>query len=211
MIILLHTYTHVGLGTPTMSQAQPFWLRKTHNCFLCSWRGSNLGSLDLKSDTLPTEPPGHPSTSMSLSVSLPPDPILGPQSSHSLLGSGLGVPYLYESQCKLTPRPRPVTPVFSKTTWLLRVVPYFYGSQYIYCKLTRQMPSNARDPKTRPHHLLSTSRAHRDGPHSTLYNPPPDSWWFPCRVTSLHSSLEGYQTDSDSNSTVRFCPLPRRA
>ena len=36
--------------------------KNSHNCFVCSWRrrGSNLGSLDLESDALPTEPPRHP-------------------------------------------------------------------------------------------------------------------------------------------------------
>ena len=36
--------------------------KNSHKLFLCSWhrRGSNLGSLDLESDALPTEPPRHP-------------------------------------------------------------------------------------------------------------------------------------------------------
>ena len=35
--------------------------KKTDNFFLCSWRGSNLRSLDLESDAVPNfEPPCHP-------------------------------------------------------------------------------------------------------------------------------------------------------
>ena len=41
--------------------AQHFWPKKYLNLLLCSWWGSNLGSPDLESDTLPTEPPHHPS------------------------------------------------------------------------------------------------------------------------------------------------------
>ena len=33
--------------------------KNSHNFFLCSWRGSNLWSLDLESDILPTEPSRH--------------------------------------------------------------------------------------------------------------------------------------------------------
>ena len=47
-----------GLGTLTASQHNIFWFGKkpSHNFFLCSSRGSNLGSLDLDSDALPIEP-----------------------------------------------------------------------------------------------------------------------------------------------------------
>ena len=44
----------MGIGH-TDESAQHFWLRKTY-FFLCSWQGSNLGSLDLESDALPIEP-----------------------------------------------------------------------------------------------------------------------------------------------------------
>ena len=53
----IHDHSHAwvyirGLGTLTASQ---------HNMFvLCSWRGSNLGSLNLESAALTTEPPRHP-------------------------------------------------------------------------------------------------------------------------------------------------------
>ena len=52
----------IGWGTPTASQHKIFGSEKIHKLFLCSWRrlGSNLRSLDLKSDALPTEPPRHP-------------------------------------------------------------------------------------------------------------------------------------------------------
>ena len=48
-----------GLGTPTASQRNIFDSEK-HIFFLCSLRGSNLGSLVLESDAVPTEPPCHP-------------------------------------------------------------------------------------------------------------------------------------------------------
>ena len=52
--------THTGVGHSQQKVSTTFWLRKTHKFCLCSWRGSNLGSVDLESDTLPTEPPRHP-------------------------------------------------------------------------------------------------------------------------------------------------------
>ena len=49
----------IRMGTD--ESAQHFWLRKkSHKFFLCSWWGSNLGSLDLESDALPIDPPRHP-------------------------------------------------------------------------------------------------------------------------------------------------------
>ena len=48
-----------GLGIPTASQHDIFDSEKTHNLLLCSRRDSNLGSLDLESDALPTEPARH--------------------------------------------------------------------------------------------------------------------------------------------------------
>ena len=42
---------HTGVGHSDNESAQHFW----H--FLCSWRGWNLGSLDLKSDAIPVERP----------------------------------------------------------------------------------------------------------------------------------------------------------
>ena len=50
---------HTGVGHTDSESAQHFWLGKTDNFFLCSWRDSNLRSLDLESNTLPTEPPRH--------------------------------------------------------------------------------------------------------------------------------------------------------
>ena len=51
-----------GLGTPTASQQNNFDSEKLTILCVCSRRGSNLGSLDLKSDALPIEPPRHPVT-----------------------------------------------------------------------------------------------------------------------------------------------------
>ena len=46
-----------GVGHTDSESAQQFWLRKTLTIFvLCTWRGLNLGFLDLESDALPTEP-----------------------------------------------------------------------------------------------------------------------------------------------------------
>ena len=50
---------HTGAEHTDSESAQHFWLRKTHNFFLCSWWGSNLGSLDLESDAPPIEPLHH--------------------------------------------------------------------------------------------------------------------------------------------------------
>ena len=73
VIILMRVYTHGGLGTPTASQHNILDSEKTFtNVFLCSWRGSNLGSLDLESDALPTEPPRHPGCLFSITGSLHP-------------------------------------------------------------------------------------------------------------------------------------------
>ena len=47
---------HTWVGH-TDSESAHFWLGKTHNFFLCSWRGSNLSPLDLEFDALPIEPP----------------------------------------------------------------------------------------------------------------------------------------------------------
>ena len=49
-----------GLGTPTASQHSILPRKNSHNFCVCSWRGLNLGSLDLESDALPIEPPRHP-------------------------------------------------------------------------------------------------------------------------------------------------------
>ena len=38
-----------GLDTPTTSQHNNLTRKSSHKCFLCFWRGSNLGSLDLES------------------------------------------------------------------------------------------------------------------------------------------------------------------
>ena len=52
----------LGLGTPVSSQHKLYYFesKKTHKCFLCSWRDLNLRPLDLESDALPIEPPRHP-------------------------------------------------------------------------------------------------------------------------------------------------------
>ena len=52
---------HTGVGHTDSESAQHFWLGRTHKFFLCSWRmqGLNLGSLDIESDALHTEPPHH--------------------------------------------------------------------------------------------------------------------------------------------------------
>ena len=55
-------YTHGGLGTPTTSQHNILNSEKLSQfLFLCSWRGSNLRSMDLESDALYTKP-SHPDT-----------------------------------------------------------------------------------------------------------------------------------------------------
>ena len=58
----VHIYIHTRVGHIDNESAQHFWLRKTHKFFLCSWRGLNLGSLDLLSDAPPIEPPRHHNT-----------------------------------------------------------------------------------------------------------------------------------------------------
>ena len=55
VIIVMRTYTHGGLGTPTASQHNIFDSEKLSQIFLCSWR-----SLDLGSDVPQTDPPCHP-------------------------------------------------------------------------------------------------------------------------------------------------------
>ena len=55
VIILVHTGVR-----HTDSESAHFWLGKIHKFFLCSWRDSNLGPLDLESNALPIEPPRHP-------------------------------------------------------------------------------------------------------------------------------------------------------
>ena len=47
---------HTGVGRTHSVLAQHFWLRKTHNFCVCSWRGPNLRSSHLESDALPIEP-----------------------------------------------------------------------------------------------------------------------------------------------------------
>ena len=59
--VLDHLYACVytwGLGHTNNESAQHFWVGKI-TFFLCSWRGSDNGSLDFESDALPTEPPRH--------------------------------------------------------------------------------------------------------------------------------------------------------
>ena len=50
------------LGTPTASQNNILTRTNSHRyvVYFCGRRGSNLGSLDLESDALPTEPSRHP-------------------------------------------------------------------------------------------------------------------------------------------------------
>ena len=57
-----HSYDriHTGVGHTNSESAQQFLTQKNpHKFVLCSWCGSNLGSLDLESDALPTEPSCH--------------------------------------------------------------------------------------------------------------------------------------------------------
>ena len=54
---------HTGVGHTGSESAQHFWLGKnSHKFVLCSWRrrDSNIRSLDLESNALPTESPRHP-------------------------------------------------------------------------------------------------------------------------------------------------------
>ena len=67
-IFIMHTWSflcarvHTG-GWPHQQQVgSTFWLGKTHKFWVCSWRDSNLGLLDLESDALPIEPSRHPQT-----------------------------------------------------------------------------------------------------------------------------------------------------
>ena len=61
-IFNMHTWSflcvriHTGVEH-TDESAQHFSPKKTHKFFLCTWRGSNQGSLDLESGTVPIEPP----------------------------------------------------------------------------------------------------------------------------------------------------------
>ena len=61
-----------GLGTATTSQHNVFDSKQLFFLFklLCSWRGSNLGSLDLESDATPIEPPRHPKMGKSIVLNL---------------------------------------------------------------------------------------------------------------------------------------------
>ena len=62
VIILVRAYTRGrGLGTHRQRASTTF---VTRNCFLYSWRDSNLGHLDLECDALPIEPPRHPCESL---------------------------------------------------------------------------------------------------------------------------------------------------
>ena len=80
VVILVHVYTHGGcMGTSTASQHNIILTRKnSHKCFLCSWRVSNLGSVDLRvpsSTNLAATPsprshPVTPSRSLSLALTL---------------------------------------------------------------------------------------------------------------------------------------------
>ena len=74
VIILIRAYVrdhshpcvciHTGVGWAHRQRVSTTFLtrgKNSHNFYLlCSWRGSNLGSLDLEFDALPTEPPWHP-------------------------------------------------------------------------------------------------------------------------------------------------------
>ena len=55
-------FIHRGVGHTDNEPAQHLDSEKTLTiiCFVCSWRDSNLGPLDLESDALPIEPPRHP-------------------------------------------------------------------------------------------------------------------------------------------------------
>ena len=59
LCVRIHVCTHRGWAH--RQRVSTFCSRKNYRKFvLCSWRGLNLGSLGLESDTLPTEPPRHP-------------------------------------------------------------------------------------------------------------------------------------------------------
>ena len=56
-------YTHGGWAHRQWVSTTFLTRKKSHKFFLCSWRGSNLGSwnpLDLEAVALPIEPPCHP-------------------------------------------------------------------------------------------------------------------------------------------------------
>ena len=56
----LRVRIHTGVGRTHSESEQQFLTWKNSGFFfLCSWRGSNLGSLDLESNALPIEPPHH--------------------------------------------------------------------------------------------------------------------------------------------------------
>ena len=60
MIIFMYVRVYTQrLGTPITSQHNIFYSEKLSQVFLCSRRGSNLGSLDLESDALSIELPRH--------------------------------------------------------------------------------------------------------------------------------------------------------
>ena len=61
MIMLTRVYTHKGWAHWKRDSTTFLTKKNPHKLFLCSWRrwGSNLGSLGLESDALPTEPPHH--------------------------------------------------------------------------------------------------------------------------------------------------------
>ena len=52
----MRAYTHGGVGHTDSVWAQHFWLGKTHYVFLVLLTGFELGSRNVKSDALPTEP-----------------------------------------------------------------------------------------------------------------------------------------------------------
>ena len=61
MIILIHVYTHGGWAQ--RQWVSTTWLTREKNLikfFLCSWRDSNLGLWNVKSDALPMEAPCQP-------------------------------------------------------------------------------------------------------------------------------------------------------
>ena len=63
----IRAYTHWGWAH-RQRVSTTLWLGKTHKCRVCSWRGWNLGSLDLESDALPIEPPSQPVSSQFASI-----------------------------------------------------------------------------------------------------------------------------------------------
>ena len=57
LIILMRAYIHTGIGHTDSESAQHYDSEKLSHFVLCSRRDSNLGPLDLESDSLPIEPP----------------------------------------------------------------------------------------------------------------------------------------------------------